>query len=187
MNKISIDRKALFALASETRIELLKKLDAKRMTLTELSEELNVSKAAVKGHLDKLIEAGMIKKVDEGRKWIYYELTGKGRNILHPESRTKIYFLLSSALASITAGLFELYKFISSKPYLPTPVPTPIPAETPTPMPTKTPYVPTPEEIPVVIPTTPVPSITPEIHLLAATILILFSIVILYLIFKNYL
>jgi len=184
MDKISIDRKALFALASETRIELLKKLDAKRMTLTELSEELNVSKAAVKGHLDKLIEAGMIKKVDEGRKWIYYELTGKGRNILHPESKTKIILLLSSALASITGGLFELYKFISLSKQLPiTPVPTPAPVETPVPT---TPYVPTPEETPVAIPTTPMPyQITPEIHLLAAITLILFGIAILYLIFKK--
>ncbi len=52
MSKLIIDRKALFALASETRIEILKKLDKRRMTLTELSESLNMSKTTVKEHLD---------------------------------------------------------------------------------------------------------------------------------------
>lgn len=134
-DKIIIDRKALFALASETRIEILKKLDERRTTLTELSESLDMSKTAVKEHLDKLVEAGLVERVDEGRKWIYYELTGKGRRILHPESRTKIILLLSSAIASIAGGLFELYKFMVIKSAIPTPTPTPAPVPVPTPTP----------------------------------------------------
>lgn len=134
-DKIIIDRKALFALASETRIEILKKLDERRTTLTELSESLDMSKTAVKEHLDRLVEAGLVERVDEGRKWIYYELTGKGRRILHPESRTKIILLLSSAIASIAGGLFELYKFMVIKSAIPTPTPTPAPVPVPTPTP----------------------------------------------------
>ncbi|AEA47552.1 ArsR/SmtB family transcription factor [Archaeoglobus veneficus] len=154
-DKITIGRKDLFALASETRIEILKKLDERRMTLTELSKELNISKTAVKEHLDKLVQAGLIRKVDEGRKWMYYELTGKGRRILHPESRTKIILLLSSAIASISAGSFELYKFMVIKSAVPTPTPTPAPVPVPTPAPT------------------PVPAPThPEIHLLVGLALI---------------
>ena len=133
MSKIIIDRKTLFALASETRIEILKKLDERRMTLTELSESLNMSKTTVKEHLDKLVEAGLIKRIDEGRKWIYYELTEKGKKILHPDSITKIILLLSSAIASMLAGLLQLYRVIKPTKPIPTPVPTrtPVPAPIP--------------------------------------------------------
>ncbi len=156
MDIVKIDRKALFALASETRIEILKKLDERRMTLTELSKELNMSKTAVKEHLDKLVQAGLIRKVDEGRKWMYYELTGKGKRILHPESRAKIILLISSAIASVLSGLFELYKFVVIKLAVPT---TPAPAPIPVPTPTR--------------PASPAPSPTnPEVHLLASLFLI---------------
>ncbi len=141
MDKVKIDRKALFTLASETRIEILKKLDERRMTLTELSKELNISKTAVKEHLDKLVEAKLVEKVDEGRKWKYYELTKVGKRILHPESRTKIILLISSAIASVLVGLFELYKFMVIKLAVPT---TPYPAPIPVPTPTSTPASPAP-------------------------------------------
>lgn len=192
MDKITIDRKALFTLASDTRIELLRNLDRKRMTLSELSKELKISKAAVKEHIDKLIDAGLIRRIDEGRKWVYYELTGKGKHILRPESKAKIVFMLSSALASITGGLFELYRFLSlSKLPAPAPTPetTPTPMETPAPIPTTpatspTPSItPTPTAPPVPPTTTPitpeVEQIMPEIHLMISIILILFGIAIL--------
>ncbi len=189
MDKVKIDRKALFALASETRIEILKKLNERRMTLTELSKELNISKTAVKEHLDKLVQAGLIKKMDEGRKWLYYELTGEGRRILHPEDKTKIILLLSSAIASITGGLFELYRYFSFQLYappalpVPTPTPTPIPT-TPAPTPTApkggTPAIPAPTQpMPVTPRVTPAAQIAPEVHLLACIALIALGIVIL--------
>ena len=174
MNKITIDKKALFALASETRIEILKKLDEKRMTLTELSEVLDISKASVKEHLDRLVEAGLIERIDEGRKWVYYELTDKGRRILHPERATKIFLLLASATLSITAGVYEVFRFASlrastlPKPApmpaprpITTPLTTPAPTPTPTPTPVPTP-VPTPTPSPVSTPvSTPIPTPTP--------------------------
>lgn len=128
MSKIVIDRKTLFALASETRIKILKKLDERRMTLAELSKSLNISKTTVKEHLDKLIDAGLIRRADESRKWVYYELTEKGKKILHPDSITKIILLLSTAIASMLVGFFELYRAI--KPIKPTPIQTktPVPA-----------------------------------------------------------
>ncbi len=133
MSKIIIDRKALFALASETRIEILKKLDKRRMTLTELSESLSMSKTTVKEHLDKLTEAGLVRKIDEGRKWIYYELTEKGRKILHPDNLTRIVLLISSAIASVIVGLFELHRFFKLSKPIPVPAQNPVPAPTPAP------------------------------------------------------
>ena len=174
MEKISIDKKALFALASETRIEILRKLDEKRMTLTEMAEELGISKPAVKKHITKLEEVGLIRKRDEGRKWIYYELTPKGRQILHPESRTKIILMLFSAIVALIGGLFEILRFVS-KPVKPLPKPTPIPAPTRPPTQTPTP-TPTPTPIPTPVPTV---GISPELHLFVGIILVLIGIVLL--------
>ncbi len=143
--KIIIDRKTLFALASNTRIEILKKLKERRMTLAELSESLGMAKTTVKEHLDKLVEAELVRRVDEGRKWIYYELTEKGRKILHPDNLTRIILLLS-AVACTLLGSFELFRFFTIKPVKPTP----IPAQTPFPAPIR-PHI---------------PQTFPEIHLL---------------------
>ncbi len=143
MDKISIDKKTLFALASETRIEILRKLDERRLTLTEIAEELEISKPAIKKHINKLEEAGLIRKKDEGRKWIYYEITEKGEQILHPESRTKIIMMLFSAMMAVIGGLFEILRFTLSKPApkpIPKPTPIPRPTQPPTQTPTPTPY-----------------------------------------------
>ena len=44
-----------------------------------------------------------MKRIDEGRKWIYYELSDKGRKILHPE-RVAITLALSAAVALAMIG-----------------------------------------------------------------------------------
>jgi len=90
------------------------------MTLTELSKELDVSKTATKEHLDKLIEVGLVEKADESRKWIYYGLTEKGKNVLNPESK-KLILLLT--IASFAGRLIELYFVLSSRRKPPAPVP----------------------------------------------------------------
>ncbi|RLF48164.1 MAG: hypothetical protein DRN29_00425 [Thermoplasmata archaeon] len=115
-DKITLDKKSFMALASESRIELLKKLDERRMTLSELARELQMSKPAVLKHLEKLIEAGLIKKNEDKRKWIYYSLTLKGKNILHPE-RVKIVLLLSTSFISLIAAIAMLWKYLHEKTY----------------------------------------------------------------------
>ncbi len=115
-DKITLDKKSFMALASESRIELLKKLDERRMTLSELARELQMSKPAVLKHLEKLIEAGLIKKNEDKRKWIYYSLTLKGKNILHPE-RVKIVLLLSVSFISLVSAIGMLWKYLHEKTY----------------------------------------------------------------------
>jgi DNA-binding transcriptional ArsR family regulator len=92
--KITIDQKTFKVLASETRIGILKKLDKSQMTVSDLARVLGMSKATLFEHLEKLIKIGLIKKIEDNRKWVYYRLTWKGKNILHPE-RTKIAIVLS--------------------------------------------------------------------------------------------
>lgn len=114
MDKITLDKSSFMALASESRIKLLKKLDERKMTVTELARELGISKPAILRHLDKLIEAGLVKKLEDKRKWVYYSLTLKGKNILHPE-RIKITLLLSVAFLTFLGGLFTLWEYMKTK------------------------------------------------------------------------
>ncbi|HDT11464.1 MAG TPA: ArsR family transcriptional regulator [bacterium] len=106
--KITIDRKVFRSLASDTKINILKSLDLKRKILSELASELGMSVSTVKEHLDGLVKSGLIKQVDDGHKWKYYELTKTGNDILHPGSN-KFMFILSAALLSMAAVLYDLF------------------------------------------------------------------------------
>ena len=77
--KVVLDSEVFKALASPTRLAVLRSLDERRKTVTELARDLELNKATVHEHLQLLVATGLIKKRDdEGRKWIYYELTWRG-------------------------------------------------------------------------------------------------------------
>ncbi len=101
--KITLDQESFKALASDVRVGILKRLDVRRETVTDLSNLIALSKPTLLEHLEKLQTAGLVKRVDEGRKWIYYELTDKGRKILHPE-RVAITLALSAAVGLAIVG-----------------------------------------------------------------------------------
>src|SRR5256884_9765669 len=84
--KITLDQESFKALASDVRVGILKRLDVRRETVTDLSNLMTLSKPTLLEHLEKLQSAGLVKPADEGRKWSYYELSDKGRKILHPEA-----------------------------------------------------------------------------------------------------
>lgn len=105
--RITLDQESFKALASDVRVGILKVLDERRQTVTDLSNILGLSKPTLLEHLEKLQAAGLAKRVDEGRKWIYYELSDKGRKILHPE-KVSIVVALSSAVALAAIGIFSL-------------------------------------------------------------------------------
>jgi DNA-binding transcriptional ArsR family regulator len=102
---ITLDQESFKALASEVRVDILKKLDERRQTVTDLSGLLSLSKPTLLEHLEKLQAAGLVKRVDEGRKWIYYELSQKGKKLLHPE-KVAIVLALSTTVALAAIGLF---------------------------------------------------------------------------------
>ncbi|HLE45608.1 MAG TPA: winged helix-turn-helix domain-containing protein, partial [Thermoplasmata archaeon] len=66
---ITLDQESFKALASEVRVEIMKRLDARRATVTDLSSLLDLSKPTLLEHLEKLQAAGLVKRLDEGRKW----------------------------------------------------------------------------------------------------------------------
>ena len=105
--KVTLDQASFRALASDVRVDILKRLDARRMTVTDLSNAMNLSKPTLLEHLERLQGAGLVRRLDEGRKWIYYELTGKARKVLHPERVQIVLALVTSALL-LGVGAFAL-------------------------------------------------------------------------------
>ncbi|MFZ2071633.1 MAG: winged helix-turn-helix domain-containing protein [Halobacteriota archaeon] len=114
-DKIALDKKILCALSSDTRANILKSIDIRRMTTSELSRRLNLPKSTIHENLKRLIDADLVKKNDDNNtNRVYYELTEKGITILHPHEMTKIIILLSSAALSFVGGIIEMYLFIRS-------------------------------------------------------------------------
>jgi len=102
--KIVLDQSTFKALATGTRVKILKSLEKRRHTQSELSAVLDISVPTVKEHLSALEKAGLVKRHEEGRKWIYYSLTEKSKCVLDPE-RKRLWIVLGFFLASV-AGTF---------------------------------------------------------------------------------
>ncbi|MFA5103117.1 MAG: winged helix-turn-helix domain-containing protein [Candidatus Thermoplasmatota archaeon] len=112
MTKITLDRETFKALASDTRLDILKTLDGRPMGLNEIAKVTNLNKATLHEHLTKLNEAGLIKRNErDGHKWVYYKLTWKGESLLHPEN-AKIVVLFTTTFVALWVGLLQLIWYI---------------------------------------------------------------------------
>ena len=112
MPKITLNKEMFKALASDTRLDILKTLDGKKLGLNDISKATNLNKATLYEHLTKLNEAGLVKRKErEGHKWVYYKLTWKGSSLLHPEN-TRIVVLFSLTLVALFFGIVGIFNFI---------------------------------------------------------------------------
>jgi DNA-binding transcriptional ArsR family regulator len=112
MTKITLDRETFKALASDTRLDLLKTLDGKHLGLNEIAKVTNLNKATLHEHLGKLHEAGLIKRSErDGHKWVYYKLTWKGESLLHPEN-AKIVVLFTTTFVALWIGIIQLIWYV---------------------------------------------------------------------------
>ena len=112
MPKVTLDRETFKALASDTRLEILRTLDGKNLGLKEISKATNLNKATLHEHLTKLHEAGLVKRKErEGHKWVYYKLTWKGESLLHPEN-TRIVVLFTTTFVALWIGILQLIWYI---------------------------------------------------------------------------
>src|SRR5256885_243918 len=103
--KITLDQESFKALASDVRVGILKRLDVRRETGTGLSNLMTLSQPTLLQPPQKLQAAGLRKHVLESREWVFFELSGKGRKILHPE-RVAITLALGIAVALVAIGAF---------------------------------------------------------------------------------
>ena len=106
--RVELDKKALFALASDTRMDILKSLQPNRRTVSQLAELVGVDKAAVHRHLKKLEDGGFVKR-EEDHGFVYYGLSWKARDILSPNENTKIVVLITASIVMIGAVILMIY------------------------------------------------------------------------------
>lgn len=105
--KVELDKKSLFALASDTRLEILKSLQPMRRTVSQLSDSLDIDKAAVHRHLKKMEEGGLVTRYED-HGFVYYGLSWKARDLLSPNENTRIIVLLSSTTVLVVLLAFFL-------------------------------------------------------------------------------
>ena len=106
MPKIILDLATVKALAGETRVRILKQLQERNYMQTELGTTLKLAVPTIKEHLNALENAELVHKIDEGRKWKYYELTQKGKAILTPpQDNTTLLVLLGTWIAAVVGGI----------------------------------------------------------------------------------
>ena len=112
MPKVTLDMSTFKALASDTRLQILRTLDGKKMNLQEISRVTKLNKATLHEHLQKLHEAGLVKKNErEGHKWVYYKLSWKGEGLLHPEN-TRIVVMFTATFVALAVGIIQLIKYV---------------------------------------------------------------------------
>ena len=111
MSKVTLDMNTFKALASDTRLDILRALDGKKMSLKDISNATKLNKATLHEHLAKLHEAGLVKRKErEGHKWVYYKLTWKGEGLLHPEN-TRIVVMFSITFFSLLLAVMLIVSF----------------------------------------------------------------------------
>ncbi len=105
--KIGLDQPTLKALAGETRVRIIKLLDKKALTQSDIAQELKMKSPTVGEHLKSLERADLVDREKTDRKWKYYTLTQKARMLLHPHTGTIWFifgvFILSAAATMMTA------------------------------------------------------------------------------------
>jgi DNA-binding transcriptional ArsR family regulator len=111
MEEIALDRDDITALSSDVRVMILKALDSRPMTTSELAEGLGLAKSTVHEHLTVLASADLVAH-ESARKWRDYTLTKKGRRILHPGRDHRITIILGTSLVAATAGVLCVASFL---------------------------------------------------------------------------
>jgi len=110
-------------LSSDTRIKILKSLNSRKKTNSELAKELSLESSTIHHHLKQLDETGLITSLDTGNRWVYYELTPNGIALMNPDGNTKFSVILSSLITYTTAfaALYTYYTIprLQAKPLFP--------------------------------------------------------------------
>jgi DNA-binding transcriptional ArsR family regulator len=87
-------------ISSDTRLKILKELKDRPTTVSFLSKTLKKHVTTVSEHLDKLENAGLVeRKQRNGGKFVFYNLTDKGKKIIEPTLDIKL--ILSGAILSV--------------------------------------------------------------------------------------
>ncbi|NPA63313.1 MAG: helix-turn-helix transcriptional regulator [Methanococci archaeon] len=94
---------------SKTKIEILKKLNERNYTTSELSKILGKSKSTISEHLNALYKMGLVDK-ERHSKWVYYKITNKGKKAL--ENLEALILIMGSVFALIGLWIYYIFKQI---------------------------------------------------------------------------
>jgi len=103
---MEITKETIKALASDTRLEILKILARRRRIAADIAKDLELAPSTVNEHLKKLEESELIRRKDTGHKWIYYEITEKGKNLVQPKTPVQFILILSLGFLMMVIGGF---------------------------------------------------------------------------------
>lgn len=106
-----VSKDLMKAVSADTRTQILKALENRQMTASELSRYLNKHVTTVAEHLELLHNSKLVDRIERpGRKWIYYKLSNVGKQMLHPQPYRIILVLTLSFLAlGLGAFFIPLY------------------------------------------------------------------------------
>lgn len=109
MSHIEIDKQTIKALSADARIRILKILHKSRRIAADISKEIGLAPSTVNEHLKVMEESGLVRKNDTGHKWIYYDITEKGKNLIAPKMPISIILTLSLGIGLILFGGMNLF------------------------------------------------------------------------------
>jgi ArsR family transcriptional regulator, arsenate/arsenite/antimonite-responsive transcriptional repressor len=115
--KVELDKKALFALASDSRMEILKALHPQRRTVAQLADQLGIDKAAVHRHLKKLEEGELVTRFED-HGFVYYGLSWKARDVVSPGENTKIVIVFSLTLLMVVGAIAAILIGLPTSTYM---------------------------------------------------------------------
>jgi DNA-binding transcriptional ArsR family regulator len=107
-DELKVSRDLMKVVSADTRTKILRFLDQRQMTASELSKTLDKHVTTVTEHLDLLERSNLIERMERpGRKWVYYKLTRLGKQILHPQPY-KVILVLTLSFLSLGLGTFMM-------------------------------------------------------------------------------
>ena len=109
MAEVALTKNEFKALSSEARVNILKMLNERNFTLSELSTKMSMAPPTVKQHASILSDCGMIELKDEGRKWKYYSLTKKGKEIVSSKEKQTNFLIILGSSAVVLIGIALLF------------------------------------------------------------------------------
>lgn len=103
--ELKLQKATIKILSVNTRVDILKLLDQRPMTASEVSRTLNKHVTTISEHLNVLRNSNFVERVERsGHKWVYYKLTKDANDILHPKVYHRWIIVLSLSLL-ILSGL----------------------------------------------------------------------------------
>ncbi len=109
MSHIEIDKQTIKALSADARIRILKILHKSRRIAADISKEIGLAPSTVNEHLKVMEASGLVRKNDTGHKWIYYDITEKGKNLIAPKMPISIILTLSIGIVFAFFGAANFF------------------------------------------------------------------------------